>query len=65
MVQVLLVKGPAQDVVWDEARAEVEEEWAAHLQQGQAEIASVQTAEQLALMLLDSLVMQKAVLNVV
>jgi len=65
MVQGLLVKDRVQDVVWDEARARVEAEWAGHLQQGRAEIVSVQTAEQLPLMLPDSLVMQEAVLNVV
>jgi len=65
MVQGLLVKDRVQDVVWDEARARVEAEWAGHLQQGRAEIVSVQTAEQLPFMLPDSLVMQEAVLNVV
>ena len=55
---------PAQDVVWDEARAKVEAGWADHLQQGRVEIVSVQTAEQQLLMLPDSLVTQKAVLNV-
>ena len=63
MVQGPLVKDPAQDVVWDEARAKVEAEWADHLQQGQAEVASVRAAEQWLLMLLDSLVMRKAVLS--
>ena len=64
-VQVLPVKGPAQGVVWVEARAKVEAEWAGHLQQGRAEVVSVQTAEQRLFMLQGSLAMQKAVLNVV
>ena len=51
--------------VWGEAKAGVEAEWADHLQQDRAEIVSVQTAEQRLLMLSDSLVTQKAVLNVV
>jgi len=57
-VQVLAAKGPAQDVVWAEARARVEAEWVARLQQGRAEVASVRNAEQRLLMLPDSLVMQ-------
>ncbi len=65
MVQGLLVKGPAQAVVWVEARARVEAGWAGHLQQDRAEIVSVRTVEQRLLMLPDSLVTQKAVLNVV
>jgi hypothetical protein len=60
-----LVKDLAQDVVWDEAGARVEAEWAALFQQGRAEIVSVQAVERQLLMLPDSLVMQKAVLNVV
>jgi hypothetical protein len=64
MVQVLLVKGPAQDVVWDEARAEVEEEWAGLSQQDRVEKVSVQAVERQLLMLPDSLLIQKAVLNV-
>jgi len=66
MVQVLLAKGPAQDVVWDEAkvRARVEAEWVDRLQQGRAVIASVRNAEQQLLILQDSHVMQKIVLNV-
>jgi hypothetical protein len=43
----------------------VEAEWAGLLQQGREEIVSVQNAEQRLLMLQDSRVMQKAVLNVV
>ena len=45
-VQVLLVKGPAQDAAWVESRARVEAEWAGRLQRDRAEVASVQTAEQ-------------------
>jgi len=63
-VQALLAKGPAQDVVWDEARARVEVEWADHLQQGRAEIASVRSAEQQLLILQDSHVMQRVVRSV-
>lgn len=58
-------KGPAQAVVWAEAADAAEAEWADHLQRGRAEIVYVQAAEQQLLMLQDSLVMQKAVLNVV
>ncbi len=58
MEQVQLVKDPAQDVVWDEARARVEAEWVDHLQQDRAEIVSVQTAEQRLLMLPGSRVIQ-------
>jgi len=65
MVQGLLVKGPAQDVVWGKARARVEAGWAGRLQQGRAEVVSVRTVEQRSLMLQDSLVMQRAVLSVV
>ena len=57
MVQGLLGKGPAQDVVWVEAKARVEAGWADHLQQDRAEIVSVRNAEQRLLMLQDSLVM--------
>jgi len=64
MVQVLAAKGPAQDVVWDEVRARVEAGWADRLQQGRAEIASVRSAEQRLLILLDSLAMQRVVLSV-
>ena len=64
MEQGLPVKDPAQDVVWDKARARVEAGWADHLQQGRAEVVSARTAEQQLLMLLDSLVTQKAVLSV-
>jgi len=52
------------DVVWVAPRARVEAEWAARLRLGRAETVSVQNAEQRLLMLSDSLVMQKAVLNV-
>ena len=71
MVQVLLVKGPAQAEVWVEVKAKAEAEaeaeagWADRLQQVRAEIVSAQVAEQGLLMLWDSLVMQQAVLNVV
>jgi len=57
-VQVLAAKGPVRDVVWAEARAKVEAEWAGRLQQDRAEIASVRNAEQQLLMLSDSLVMR-------
>jgi len=50
--------------VWGEAKAKVEAEWEDHSPQGRAVIAYVRTAEQRLLMLPDSLVMQKAVLNV-
>jgi len=50
--------------VWDEGKARVEAEWVDRLPQDRVEIVSVQTAEQRLLMLPDSLVMQKAVLNV-
>jgi hypothetical protein len=63
-VQVLLVEDPAQDVVWDEARAKVEAGWADHLQQDRAEIVSVQTAEQRLLMSLDNLAVRRVVLSV-
>jgi len=63
-VQGLAARVPAQAGVWAEARARVEAGWAAHLQQGRAEVVSARTAEQQLLMLLDSLVMQRAVLSV-
>ncbi len=53
-----------QGVVRDLVKAEVEEEWAGLSQQDQVEILSVRTAERQLLMLPDSLLMQKAVLNV-
>jgi len=65
MVQGLRAKVPAQAAVWAKARVKVEAEWVDLLQQGRAEIAYVQTAEQRPLTLPDSLVMQKAVLSVV
>jgi len=65
MVQVLLVKGPAQAEVWVEVKAKAEAGWADRLQQVRAVIAYVRTAGQRLFMLQDSLVMQKAVLNVV
>ena len=66
MVQARLVKAPAQDVVWGEAkvRARVEAEWADRLQQGRAEIVSAQAAVRQSLMLRDSLAIKKAVRNV-
>ena len=63
-VQVLVAKGPAQDVVWDEAKVRVKAEWVDRLPQGRAEVVSVRTVEQQLLMLSDSLVMRKAVLSV-
>jgi hypothetical protein len=65
MVQDLLVKGPAQDVVWVEAKAKVEAGWEAHLPQVRVVVVCALTAEQRSLMLPGSLAMQKAVLNVV
>ncbi|HIJ69888.1 MAG TPA: hypothetical protein HPP87_00825 [Planctomycetes bacterium] len=64
MVQGLLAKGPVRDVVWVEARAREEAEWAVRLQQGRAVIASVRNAEQQLLIPQDSLVMQKVVQSV-
>ena len=64
-VQVPVAKEPARAVVWVEAGARVEAEWADLLQQGQAEIASVQTAEQQSLMLPGSPAIRKAVQSVV
>ena len=58
MEQGLLVKGPAQAVVWVEARARVEAGWAGRLPQGRAEIAFALNAEQPLPMLPDSLVMR-------
>jgi hypothetical protein len=63
MVQVRVAKDPAQDVERDEARARVEAEWVDRSRRVRAEIVSVQNAERRFLMLPDSLVMQKAVLN--
>ena len=64
MVQGLPARVPAQAGAWVKAKSKVEAGWAGHLRQGRAEIVSVRTAEQQLLMLPDSLVMQKAVLNV-
>ena len=64
-VQVLPVKGPAQDEAWVEAKAKVKAEWVDRLPQGRAEVVSVRTVEQQLLMLQGSLVMRKAALNVV
>ena len=64
-VQVLAVKGPAQDVVWDKDKARVKVEWVDRLLEDQAEIAYARVVEQRSLMLSDSLAMQRAVLNVV
>lgn len=58
MVQVLAVREPEQDVVWDEAKAKVEAEWEGLLLLGRAEIVSVPTAEQRLPMLPDSLVIR-------
>jgi hypothetical protein len=65
MEQARLAKGLAQAGVWVEAKAKVKAEWADHLPQGRAEVASVRTVEQRLRMLPDSLVMRKAVRNVV
>jgi hypothetical protein len=65
MVQDRPAKDPAQDVVWVVARARVEAGWVVHLQQGRAEVVSVQTVEQQSLMLQDSLVIKEAVPSVV
>ena len=62
-VQVLAVKGQAQDVVWDKARVKVE--WVDRLLEDQAEIAYARVVEQRLLMLPDSLAIKEAVLNVV
>ena len=64
MVQDPLVKDLAQDVARDEAEVRVEAEWAVLFQQDRVEIVSVQAVERRLFMLPDSLVMQKAVLNV-
>jgi len=64
-VQALPARDPAQDAVWGEAKARVEAEWADHLQQDRAEIASVRTVEQRLLMLQGSLVMQRTARSVV
>ena len=65
MEQVLPVRDPEQDVVWAEVRVRVEAGWVVHLQQGRAEIVSVQAAEQRLLMLPDSRVIKEAVQSVV
>lgn len=65
MVQGLAARIPVVAGVWFEAKAKVEVEWVNHLQQYQAEVVSVQTVEKRSLTLLGSLVMQKAVQNVV
>ena len=65
MVQDLPAKVPVQVGAWVELRAWVEAEWEGRLQQGRAVIVSVPSAEQQLHMLQDSLVMQKAVQNVV
>ena len=59
-----MVRAPGQAGVWDEAKARAEAEWVARLQQDRAEVVSVQNAEQRLGILLDSLVMQKAVRSV-
>jgi len=64
MVQVPLVKVPAQAGVWVEAKVEVEAEWADHLQQGRAEVASVRTVEQRSLILPGRLAIKKAARSV-
>jgi len=51
-------------MVWDEARARVEAEWADHLQRGRVEVVFAQAAERKSLILPDSLAMQKAVPSV-
>jgi len=58
MVQGLRARDPAQAGVWVDVPEAAEAGWADHLQQGRAEVVSVQTAEQRLLMLPDSLVMQ-------
>jgi hypothetical protein len=64
-VQVLAVKGPAQDVVWDKDKARVKVGWVDRLLEDQAEIAYARVVEQRSLMLSDSLAIKEAVLNVV
>jgi hypothetical protein len=61
MVQGLPARVPAQA----KAKAKVEAEWADHSPQARVVIVSVQTAATRLLMLPGSLVMQKAVRNVV
>ena len=58
MVQVLVAKGLAQDVVWDEAKVRAEAEWAGRLQQDRAEVVFVRNAEQRLDILSGSLVMR-------
>jgi len=64
-VQVLAVKCPAQDVVWDKDKARVKVGWVDRLLEDQAEIAYARVVEQRSLMLSDSLAIKEAVLNVV
>jgi len=66
MVQVPLVKVPAQAEaeVRDKARVEAEAEWADHLQQGRAEVAFVRTVEQQSLILPGRLAIRKAARSV-
>jgi hypothetical protein len=64
-VQDPQARGLAQVGVWVGSRVKVEAEWAGHFPQVRAVIAYVRTAAQQLLMLQGSLVMQKAVLNVV
>ena len=64
-VQVLAVKGQAQDVVWDKDKARVKVGWVDRLLEDQAEIAYARVVEQRSLMLSDSLAIKEAVLNVV
>jgi len=65
MVQGLPARAPAQAGAWGKAKARVEAEWVGRLPQGRVEIAYVRNAAQQSPMLQGSLVMQKAVLNVV
>ena len=65
MEQGLAVRVPVQAGAWVEEKARVEAGWADHSLLDRAEIVCVQTVEQQLLMLLDSLVTRKAVLNVV
>ena len=64
-VQGLAARVPVVAGVWAEARAKVEAEWMDRLQQGRVVVVYARTVEQRSPMLQDSLVMQKAVQNVV
>ena len=58
MVQVQVAKGPAQDVVWGEAKARVKAEWVDRLPRDRVEVVCVRIVEQRLLILPDNHVMQ-------